>query len=172
MTLRDGRPSGTLQLLIGPVGAGKTTYAQQRIARSPAVHLDVDTCMVRLFRDDPRPGDGVMTWYLERRERCRGLLWDLALAVLRSGADVILEFGLLQRVEREAFYERARGEDVPLAVYVLDAPRPVRRERVAERNRTAREHTQIVPLEFFERASDAWEPPLEEERTRWGLIDV
>ncbi|HEU5076631.1 MAG TPA: AAA family ATPase, partial [Polyangiaceae bacterium] len=106
------------------------------------------------------------------RERCRGLLWDVAVGVLRSGTDVILEFGLLQRVEREVFYERARADDVPLAVFVLDAPRSVRRERVLNRNRAAGEHTQIVPLEFFERASDAWEPPLEEERARWSLIDV
>lgn len=166
------RPPGTLHVLVGPVGAGKSTYAQQRIARSPAIHLDVDTCMVRLFRDDPRPADGVMAWYVERRERCRGLLWDIALSALRCGTDVFLEFGLLQRVEREAFYERVRAEDLALVVYVLDAPRSVRRERVANRNRSAGDHTQIVPPEFFERASDAWEPPLEFERAAWGLIDV
>jgi uncharacterized protein YjbI with pentapeptide repeats len=40
----------------------------------------------------------------------------------------------------------------------LDAPRSVRRERVAERNRSPGEHTQIVPPEFFELASDTWEP--------------
>jgi hypothetical protein len=61
---------------------------------------------------------------VERRERCRGLLWDVELGALRCGADVFLEFGLLPR---EAFYERARAQDVALAVYVLDAPRSVRR---------------------------------------------
>lgn len=166
------RAAGTLHLLIGAVGAGKTTYAQQRIARSPAIHLDVDACMVRLFRDDPRPAEGVMAWYLERRERCRGLLWDVALSALRCGTDVFLEFGLLQRVEREAFYERARAEELALVVYVLDAPTSVRRERVANRNRSPGDHTQIVPPEFFERASDAWEPPAESERATWGLTDV
>lgn len=166
------RTPGTVHLLIGPVGAGKTTYAQQRIARSPAIHLDVDTCMVRLYGADPRPADGVMAWYLERRERCRGLLWDVALGALRCGTDVFLEFGLLQRIEREAFYERVRAQDLALNVYVLDAPRSVRRERVANRNRSPGEHTQIVPSEFFDRASDVWEPPLESERAAWSLIDV
>jgi hypothetical protein len=55
---------------------------------------------------------------------------------------------------------------------VFDAPRSVRRERVANRNRSPGKYTQIVPTEFFERASDAWEPPLEPERATWGLIDV
>lgn len=165
-------PPSTLHLLIGPVGAGKSTYAQQRIARSPALYLDVDTCMVRLFRDDPRPADGVVAWYLERRERCRKLLWDVALSALRCGTDVFLEFGLVQRAEREAFYEQVRAEDLELVVYVLDAPKSVRRERVANRNRSPGEYTQIVPPEFFERASNAWEPPLESERAAWRLIDV
>ncbi len=166
------RDRGTLHLLIGPVGAGKTTHAQQWIARSPAIHLDVDACMVRLFGGDPRPANGVMAWYLERRERCRELLWDVALGALRCGTDVILELGLLQRAERVTFYERARADDLELAVHVLDAPRAVRRERVENRNRSAGEHTQIVPPEVFERASDAWEPPLEPERVAWALRDV
>ena len=41
--------AGKLYLLVGPVGAGKSTYAKHRIASSSGVFLDVDTCMVRLF---------------------------------------------------------------------------------------------------------------------------
>jgi predicted kinase len=168
----DMSKQGRLHLMVGPVGAGKTTYVQQRIAQSPALFLDVDTSMVRLFGEDPRPVEGVMAWYLERRERCRALLWEVALATVRCGTDVYVELGLVQCAEREAFYERARAEAVEFDVYVLDAPRSVRRERVANRNRSAGEYTQIVPMEFFERASDTWEPPLEAERARWNLIDV
>jgi shikimate kinase len=29
-------------LLVGPVGAGKTTYARERVARAPMVLLDLD----------------------------------------------------------------------------------------------------------------------------------
>jgi hypothetical protein len=31
---------------------------------------------------------------------------------------------------------------------------------------------QIVPAQFFEQASDAWQPPDEAERTAWNPIDV
>jgi predicted kinase len=113
-----------------------------------------------------------MAWYLERRERCRSLLWDVALGALRCGTDVFLELGLLQRVERETYYERARDEELVLVVYVVNAPRAVRRERVVNRNRAPGEFTQVVPPEFFERASDAWEAPGESERSAWGLTDV
>lgn len=40
--------------------------------------LDLDMWMVRLFGDDTRPNKNVLTWYLERRERCLGLIWDRA----------------------------------------------------------------------------------------------
>jgi len=127
--------------------------------------------MVRLFGDDLRPTEGVMVWYLERRERCRGLLWDVALGALRCGADVYLELGLVRRAEREDYFERARHEELEFIVHVLDAPRSVRRDRVVVRNASAAQHVQKVPLEFFEVASDAWEPVLEDERARWPVVD-
>jgi len=163
---------GKLQLLIGPVGAGKSTYARRRVAKSSGVFLDVDTCMVRLFGADPRPSHNLMEWYFERRERCRNLLWDLAKDVLSAGVDVFLENGLVGATEREAFYGKARDEGVQFEIYLLDAPREVRRERVNQRNLSNLPFTQIVPMEFFERASDAWQEPTESERTAWGIIDV
>jgi predicted kinase len=166
------KPSGTLHLLIGPVGAGKSTYARQRTAHSSGVFLDLDTWMVRLFGADARPPENVMAWYQERRERCRALLWAVAVDVLRCGTDVFLEIGLLAGAEREALYSAARDEEVPLTVYLVDAPRTVRRERVVQRNGSGRAFTQVVPLEFFELASDAWQPPSESERMAWGIVDV
>lgn len=159
-------------MLIGPVGAGKSTYAQRKAAATRGVFLDLDTWMVRLFGADPRPADNVLAWYLERRDRCRELLWNVALDVLRCGTDVFLEIGLLGVAEREAFYSRARGENLTLAVHLLDAPREARRERVLRRNQEPGPYTQVVPLEYFERASDAWEPPPESERASWDIIDV
>jgi len=136
------------------------------------VFLDLDVWMVRLFGADPRPQDNVIAWYLERRERCRGLLWDVALDVLRGGVDVVLEFGLVTIADREAFYEKAQDEDLRLVVYLVDAPRDVRRERVLRRNKTPSPFSQIVPIEFFERASDIWQPPSDSERAARAIIDV
>lgn len=166
------QPRGTLHLLIGPVGAGKTTFARRAVASSGGVFLDIDSAMVRLYGADTRPKDDLIGWYVERRERCRGQLWDVAVGILSAGVDVLLEIGLVSAKERYAFYDRARAQDLLLRVYVLDAPRDVRRERVAQRNQDAQPFTQIVSPAFFEAASDAWEPPSEDECTAWNLIDV
>lgn len=164
--------AGTLHVLIGPVGAGKTTYARRQCAQSPAVLLDLDTWMVRLYGDDERPADEVLQWYVERRERCRSLMWDLALDLLAHGLDVYLEIGLLGVSERGRFYLEVHARDVTMRVCVVDAPRDLRRARVQQRNEHPHPYTQIVPPHFFEQASDAWQPPDEAERMAWKLVDV
>lgn len=163
------RSQGTLHLLIGPVGAGKSTWAARRALGQAAVHLDVDTAMVRLFGADPRPAEGLMAWYLERRERCRAFLWSLARDALQAGIDVYLELGLVARAERLEHYARARAEDLSLVVVLFEAPRDVRRERVRLRNASPAEHVQRVPPALFEVASDAWEPPESDERAAWSI---
>ncbi len=163
---------GKLHLLVGPVGAGKSTYARNRMSVEGGVFLDLDVWMVRLYGGDARPAENVLAWYLERRERCRSLLWDTSIEILRTGSDVFLEPGLVSLAERSALYTKTLDEELPLTVYFIDAPRDVRRDRVLRRNETANQHTQVVPLEFFERASDAWEPPNETERHAVEMVDV
>jgi len=161
-----------LHLLIGPVGSGKSTWARRRSAQSPALFLDVDQWMVRLYGDDERPPTGVMEWYVARRERVRSLIWDTARQVTGAGGDVILELGLVTEAERMAAYRTASLVDVDVRIRLLDAPRSLRRERVAQRNQEGGPFTQVVPPPFFEAASDAWEPVTEAERAEWGIVDA
>lgn len=166
------KTKGSLHLIVGPVGAGKSTFARNTAARRNAIFLDLDAWMVRLYGKDVRPSENVVAWYLERRDRVRELLWDTTLEVVATGTDVLLEIGLVSLAERDAIYAKARDEDLALTVYWVDAPRDVRRERVLKRNASAGEHTQVVPMEFFERASDAWEPPSNAERQAVSMVEV
>lgn len=172
MTDSSSAAPGSLCLLIGPVGAGKTTLGRRLAAQQPAVFLDLDTWMVRFFGDDARPPTDVMGWYLERRARCVGGLWSIAAEVASVGTHVVLELGLVLATERLATYEKARLEALPLTIRLVDAPREIRRERVARRNADTGAFTQVVPAEMFELASDAWEPPSESERNTWGILDA
>ncbi|MGH1345812.1 MAG: alpha/beta fold hydrolase [Nannocystales bacterium] len=161
--LETNPPLGVLRLLVGPVGAGKSTFARSQVSKEGGVLLDLDLWMVRLFGDDVRPKTDVVGWYLDRRERCRALIWALARDLVRDGVDAYVELGLVTQAERALYVERARAEGMPLVMHVADAPRELRRERVRLRNESGAPFTQVVPPAFFEHASDAWEPMTDSE---------
>ena len=165
---RDGirQDAPRAHLVIGPVGAGKSTFALGLARERRAVRLTLDDWMSRLFSPD-RPERDVVPWYVERAARTVEQIWIVAESVLAAERDVILEIGLLSRRERAAFYERAAASGVALTVHVLDAPREVRRERVEARNREkGTTFSMIVPAAIFEMASDMWEAPDEGELAR------
>ncbi len=147
-----------VHLVIGAVGAGKSTFGRQLAQGRGAVRLTLDEWMATLFRPD-RPDVGVIDWYVERAARCVEQIWSLTLQLLGAGTDVILEIGLLRRHQRQAFYQRVDGANFDLTIHVLDAARDVRRERVMHRNHTpGPTFSMVVPLSVFEYASDLWEP--------------
>ncbi len=154
----ERRAVAQLHLILGPVGAGKSTYARTLCAEHRAVALILDDWMARLFGADIRPETGRVAWYLERRDRVFEQIWQLTRQLVAVDTCVVLEVGLIRRMEREAFYRRVEDAGLGLTIHLLDADREVRRERVLRRNQE-KDVVQVVPLEFFEMASDLWEPP-------------
>ncbi len=156
-------PAGRLHLVIGPVGAGKSTFVLALCREHRALGLHLDAWMAELFRPD-RPETGVVAWYVERAGRCVEQIWKVAARALDAEMSVVLGIGLLRRREREAFYRRAKATGHAPVVYVLDAPREVRRARVERRNlERGATFSMVVPPDVFEMASDMWEPPDEAE---------
>lgn len=161
-----------LHLLLGPVGSGKSSLSVRLAEKHSAVVFNVDAWMTRLYGGDERPADR-MSWYRERVDRCFAQIWVVVEQLSAVGTPVVLELGLLRRVERKAFYERVDLLGAPLTVYVLDVSRDVRRERVMRRSvERGPTFTQEVPPDFFELASDLWQPPDEHERAERNIIDL
>lgn len=159
-----------VHLILGPVGAGKSTYAIAIAKREGAIRLTLDEWMTRLFRPD-RPQDDVMRWYVDRAERCTEQIWEVACDAMSANVAVVLEIGLIRREDRERFYGWVDAQAAQLTVHLIDAPREVRRQRVIGRNRTRGLTFAVdVPSEFFELASDLWEPPGQDERERFRFV--
>jgi predicted kinase len=149
----------TVHLIEGPVGAGKSTFSAALALRTHGVHVALDEWFVALFSPD-RPAEDFVPWYVERKERLLGLIWNHSQRILASGADAILELGLIQRQRRVAFARQVQDEGFELLVHVVDAPLEVRRERVKRRNvEQGSTFSMVVPEHVFEMASRLWEPP-------------
>lgn len=147
-----------IHLVVGPVGAGKSTHARALCREHHAIRLTLDEWMTNLFRPD-RPETGIIEWYVARAQRCVDQIWRITEDLLAHGTDVVLEIGLIQRSEREQLYARVDAAAHELVIHVIDAPRDVRRARVMRRNEERGETFAMeVPLPFFELASDRWQP--------------
>ena len=161
-----------IYLVEGPVGSGKSTYSEQLSLQTSAPNISLDTWMVNLFRPD-RPSSGVTEWYVERKERCIEQIWDVARKILDASCDVILELGLIHASSRRAMYARVSETGHELVVYVLDAPKEVRRERVRQRNlEKGATFSMEVPDDVFEMASNMWENPDEVECREQNIVFV
>lgn len=154
--------SGTvaqLNVIFGPCGAGKTTYAHTFARREKAVAFILDDWMARLFGPDmPQPLE--YEWMLERVGRCESQIWATAAAVIAADTPVILDIGLMRRADRERVRQIAEGADLDLQFHFVDAPQEVRRARVAERNVVRGESFAIdVPPDMFDFIEGVYEPP-------------
>ena len=152
-----------IHLVLGPVGAGKSTYATELARANDAVRLTLDEWMAELFSPD-RPDHDLVGWYRERAARCVARIFATARAIVHTGTAAVLEIGLLDATSRRQFHTQVRAAGIALEVHVVEASREVRRARVEARNRERGEtFAMVVPPAIFELASDMWEPVAPEE---------
>lgn len=154
----------TLHIIEGPVGAGKTTYANKLGRELGTPPLVLDTWMINLFQAD-RPETGLWPWYAERKARCFFQIMELARNVLDHENDVIVELGLIKIEDRLKLYVDLENEGCVFLVHVLETSREERKRRVSKRNTDQGEtFAMYVSEEVFEIASNMWEPISETER--------
>src|SRR5262245_46710323 len=119
----------TLFLMCGLPCAGKTTLARRLERERGALRLTPDDWILSLAGEE---------WDQAEVDRLRTpvetVQWEVAARVLSLGLDVILDWGLWSRGERDDF--RARGEALGARVEIcfLDVPREELFSRLALRN--------------------------------------
>jgi predicted kinase len=148
-----------LNVIFGPCGAGKTTYAHAFARREKAVAFILDDWMARMFGPDmPEPLQ--YDWMIERVGRCEGQIWATAAGVLATGTSVILDIGLMRKADRDRVREIAEATGLALQFHFVDAPQAVRRARVLDRNVVRGESFAIeVTPDLFEFIEGVYEPP-------------
>ena len=140
---------GNIHLVLGPQGAGKSTYARQLAQQESAVRFSIDEWMQSLFGPD-LPKALSLSWIMERVQRCEKQIWSITAQISQAGGNVVLDLGFTKIESRKAFRQLAADIGAEVQLHVLDAPYATRKERVMNRN-TEKGETysfEVTPMMF------------------------
>jgi predicted kinase len=152
----------TVHLVCGPPGAGKSTLARRVATDESAVRLCADDWMITA---GIRLDDSLSRALIERSQ------WDIAEQVLTDGRDVVIEWGLWGRDERERILNRSGELGVGVRAYFLIPPVEVLLARVAARN-LALEPAARVSAEVVVDGAARFQGPLADELARYADVII
>jgi predicted kinase len=155
---RPGTDRPTLFVMVGLPASGKTTLAKELELRHDALRLTKDDWMMPLFGW----GD-----FEDKREVVEALLWQMGARALRLGVNVVLDYGLWAREERDEY--RARGEALGARVDLrfLDVPEEELFRRMEARNRQRDPNDVPITAEQLREYLPRFQRPTEEELAGW-----
>src|ERR1019366_3733670 len=106
----------TLFLTCGLPGSGKSTLAKRLEQEVPVLRLTADEWLHELYPTitTPEAEEGAL------RSRVEPLQWKLALRALQLGCDVVLDWGLWSREERDLYRTGARDAGARVVLCLLD----------------------------------------------------
>lgn len=147
---------GTLILICGLPGAGKTTLAKKLAVERNAIRLCPDDWIIAILKDlnDIPERDRL-------RDPVEQLLWQHAKRLLKLGMTAILENGFWSKTEREGYLATGKNLGARVELYFVDAPFTELWERVEKRNTDHNEF--LMTKKELEDAFASFEPPSDDE---------
>lgn len=118
----------TIHLIHGFIGFGKTKTSKELAHELPAVILNNDDFMARLYGKNP-PQEMFRDYY----NRIDDLIWDLAEQIVRAGTDVIIDYGFWTRQSRADAYARAKNITEKVVFHNIQCDMDTARQSVIER---------------------------------------
>jgi len=155
---------GTLIIICGLPGSGKTTHAQALAKQSAAIHFDADEWMHDL---------GIRYLDEASRHRIETLQWTRAKKLLALGYTVIFESGPWTRGQRDVLRRQARELGAAVELHYFTAPLDVLLDRIRRRSpagaEITREHLEEWSSKF--RAPNCFEMALYDKAFRGGSVE-
>ena len=157
----------TLYLTCGLPGSGKTSLAKMIEREAIALRLTGDDWMHKLY-------PGITTPEAETgpcRARVEGLQWEIALRAARLGYNVVVDWGVWSRAERDTCRKEARAVGAKVVLCFLDVPSEELWRRVAERNSMLPAGTFLISRADLLRWSRLFETPTADEMALYDPPD-
>lgn len=133
-----------LHLMIGLPCSGKTTLAKQLEIELKALRLTPDEWHRYLFGQDATHPD-----HDERHTKIEELMWIIAASALKLGTDVILDFGLWTKIERDDYRERATELGATTVIHFLEVPHNELFARLEARNNKPPNEVTYIPPQML-----------------------
>ena len=151
----------TLHLMVGLPCSGKTTLAQKLEHELPALRLNLDEWHIRLFGQDAEEPE-----HDTRHNLIETQIWNIAGRALELGMNVILDYGLWAREEREDYRLRAKQLGAGSEVHYLDVPEDELLRRLKNRNSQPSEDSFLISEEAMKPWIAFFQKPAPEELVR------
>ena len=148
------RGPGRLVVITGLPGSGKTTLATELARSMPAV---------RLCPDDWMMSSGIDLWNDGVRGRIEQFQLDLALDLLCAGGNVVIEWGVWTREERDALRDAARAAGAAVELRYVSAPVDELWRRIVARDLEGRWSSRSITRAELEEWSERYEQPTDDE---------
>jgi len=152
---------GSLTLMSGLSGSGKSTVARQLAQKSGAIHIRSDAVRKHLagVSLDERGGDELYT--PEMTQKTYDRLLDLGILLAKQGYSVILDAKYDRQPLRQAVIAQAQAHNLPLKIVYCAAPLSVLEERLRDRTGDVSDATaDLLSKQHMDPFSDAEQPYL------------
>lgn len=156
---------GTIIMLCGLPGAGKTTMAKKLEKGRSAVRFSPDEWILQLLPNN---------YSFEERDRLRHpvekLLYETASRIAELGGTAILENGFWTQADRNSYRDKIHANNLRVELYYLDVPLQTLSERLLKRNGMLPEGSFAVSQDELDRWYNQFEPVHEEEAAAYDVF--
>ena len=155
--------AGSIAIVTGSTGAGKTSYAIDLASRLGGIRFSIDEWMTTLFwMDSPHPI--AFDWTMARIGRCEAQILEQVTALSAVGVPTVLDLGFTRADHRARFAAAATAIGASVSLHWIDIAVAERWRRVQTRNDEQGEtFSMTVDRAMFDFMEGQWQPPSEEE---------
>ena len=137
--MSDIHTTSTLHLICGLPGSGKTTLAKKIEAETGAIRFCPDEWIKAIWGKKPETEGNTY------RDQIEQLQWNIGKQILKSGTDIIIEWGTWGKDERDKLRTEAKILGSSVKLYYLKADKELLRNRIVERNKKLGKHEFKMP---------------------------